>query len=80
MVDEVGLRSHTRGALGISTRGHDTGDAQFFVDLCDNVSLDHTFGVWAEVTKGMDVVDGVIEGDTIDRIEIAVAPSAGRTR
>jgi cyclophilin family peptidyl-prolyl cis-trans isomerase len=79
MVDEVGLRSHTRGALGISTRGHDTGDAQLFVDLCDNVSLDHGFGVWGEVTKGMDVVDGVIEGDAIDRIEITVAPSKGRT-
>src|SRR5439155_23613752 len=27
MLDEVGLLSHSRGSLGISTRGHDTGDA-----------------------------------------------------
>lgn len=71
MIDEVGLRSHTRGTLGMSTRGHDTGDAQFFVNLGDNPSLDHGFGVWAEVTKGMDVVDAVVEGDVIEKIELA---------
>ncbi len=74
MIDEVGLRSHTRGTLGISTRGHDTGDAQIFVNLGDNPSLDHTFGVWAEVTRGMDVVDGIVEGDVIERIQVG-APS-----
>jgi cyclophilin family peptidyl-prolyl cis-trans isomerase/HEAT repeat protein len=70
MVDEVGLRSHTRGSLGISTRGHDTGDAQFFVDLCDNASLDHSFGVWGEVVSGMEVVDGVLEGDVIRKVDV----------
>lgn len=69
MIDEVGLRSHTRGAVGISTRGRDTGDAQMAIDLCDNVSLDHNFTVWAEIIRGMDVVDGVLEGDVIERIE-----------
>ena len=41
MRDEVGLWPHVRGAVGISTRGHDTGDAQIFVDLVDNPRLDH---------------------------------------
>src|SRR5205823_13508731 len=36
MRDEVGLWPHVRGAVGISTRGHDTGDAQIFIDLVDN--------------------------------------------
>ncbi len=41
MRDEVGLWPHVRGSVGISTRGRDTGDAQFFVDLVDNPRFDH---------------------------------------
>jgi cyclophilin family peptidyl-prolyl cis-trans isomerase len=78
MVDEVGLRTHTKGSLGISTRGHDTGDAQIFVNLGDNPSLDHTFGVWAEVTSGMDTVDAIVEGDVIDKIEVRARSTKSR--
>jgi cyclophilin family peptidyl-prolyl cis-trans isomerase/HEAT repeat protein len=70
MRDEVGLRSHERGTLGISTRGRDTGDAQIFVNLIDNWRLDHDYTVFAEVVRGMDVVDAVLEGDLIARIEV----------
>jgi cyclophilin family peptidyl-prolyl cis-trans isomerase/HEAT repeat protein len=71
MIDEMGMRSHTRGTLGISTRGRDTGDAQIFVNLGDNPSLDHNFTIWAEVVRGMDTVDAVVEGDVIERIAVA---------
>jgi cyclophilin family peptidyl-prolyl cis-trans isomerase len=70
MRDELGLRSHTRGTVGLSTRGRDTGDAQFFINLLDNPRLDHEFTVFGEVTTGMDVVDAVLEGDAIARIEL----------
>ena len=70
MRDELGLRSHERGTLGISTRGRDTGDAQIFVNLIDNWRLDHDYTVFAEVVRGMDVVDAVLEGDVIRSIEI----------
>jgi cyclophilin family peptidyl-prolyl cis-trans isomerase len=30
---------HFRGTVGMSTRGHDTGDAQWFVNLRDNIGL-----------------------------------------
>jgi cyclophilin family peptidyl-prolyl cis-trans isomerase/HEAT repeat protein len=70
MRDEVGLRSHERGTLGISTRGRDTGDAQMFVNLIDNWRLDHDYTVFAEVVKGIDVVDAVLEGDVIARVEV----------
>jgi len=72
--DEVGLRSHERGTLGISTRGRDTGDAQIFVNLIDNWRLDHDYTVFADVVRGMDVVDGVLEGDVIERVDIIGAP------
>jgi len=70
MRDEVGAWPHVRGAVGISTRGHDTGDAQIFIDLVDNPRLDHDYTVFAQVLNGIDVVDRILEGDVIDRIEI----------
>jgi cyclophilin family peptidyl-prolyl cis-trans isomerase len=68
--DEVGLASNLRGTVGLSTRGRDTGDAQFYINLVDNVRLDHTYTVFATVERGMEIVDLVLEGDVIERIEI----------
>jgi cyclophilin family peptidyl-prolyl cis-trans isomerase/HEAT repeat protein len=70
MRDEVGLLSHQRGTVGISTRGRDTGDAQIFINLVDSPRLDHIYTVFAEVTAGMDVVDALLEGDVIERVEV----------
>jgi len=70
MRDEVGTWPHVRGAVGISTRGHDTGDAQIFVDLVDNPRLNHVYTVFAQVLNGIDVVDQILEGDVIERVEI----------
>jgi cyclophilin family peptidyl-prolyl cis-trans isomerase len=70
MRDEVGARSHERGTLGISTRGHDTGDGQIFINLVDNWRLDHLYTVFARVTEGMDVVDRILEGDVIETVQI----------
>ena len=68
MRDEPGL--HLRGTVGVSTRGRDTGDAQIFVNLVDSPRLDHIYTVFATVGAGMDVVDGILEGDVIERVEL----------
>jgi len=68
MRDEVGL--HLRGTVGISTRGRDTGDAQIFVNTIDSPRLDHTYTVFGTVIAGMNVVDGILEGDVIERVEL----------
>jgi cyclophilin family peptidyl-prolyl cis-trans isomerase len=68
--DELGTVPHVRGTVGMSTRGHDTGDAQWFVNLRDNLRLDPDYTVFGEVVNGIDVVDAVMEGDVIARIEI----------
>ena len=73
--DELANLSHLRGTVGMSTRGHDTGDAQWFFNLKDNARLDPNFTVFAEVVEGMDVVDGIIEGDAIARIREVRAPA-----
>jgi peptidyl-prolyl cis-trans isomerase B (cyclophilin B) len=70
MRDELGQWPHVRGAVGISTRGRDTGDAQIFVDLVDNPRFDHDYTVFAHVLNGMDVVDAILEGDVIEKIDI----------
>jgi cyclophilin family peptidyl-prolyl cis-trans isomerase/HEAT repeat protein len=72
--DEVGLRAHRRGAVGISTRGRDTGDAQFFVDLVDIPRLDHEYTVFAEVVEGMSTVDRILEGDIMQKVEVITQP------
>jgi cyclophilin family peptidyl-prolyl cis-trans isomerase/HEAT repeat protein len=68
--DEIGLAAHTRGAVGLSTRGRDTGDAQFFVNLVDNPRLDFEYTVFGYVeSRDMAIVDGIAEGDAIDTIK-----------
>jgi cyclophilin family peptidyl-prolyl cis-trans isomerase len=67
--DELGTIPHPRGTVGMSTRGHDTGDAQWFVNLRDNARLERDYTVFGEVTDGIDVVDGILEGDVIARVE-----------
>ena len=71
--DEVDLLPHWRGTVGLSTRGHDTGDAQIFINLADNVRLNHDYTIFGVVVDGMeDVVDLVVEGDVITRAEVRV--------
>ena len=64
------LEHHTRGAVGISTRGPDTGDAQIFIDLVDVPRLDHQYTVFARVVAGLDVVDRILEGARIKSITV----------
>lgn len=70
MRDEVGLQSHTRGAVGISTRGYDTGDTQIFFDLVDVPRLDHDYTVFATVASGLEHMDALLEGAQVRRVVI----------
>lgn len=70
MRDEVGFARNARGTFGISTRGRDTGDGQLYINLIDNVRLDHDYTVFAETTRGLDVLDRVQEGDVIEAVVI----------
>jgi cyclophilin family peptidyl-prolyl cis-trans isomerase len=70
MRDEAGTVPHVRGAVGISTRGRDTGDGQIFIDLVDLPRLDHDYTVFARVRSGMEVVDRLLEGARIMRVTV----------
>ena len=77
--DELGTVPHARGTIGMSTRGHDTGDAQWFINLKDNLRLGRDYTVFAEVVDGMEVVDGILEGDVVASIA-AVSPATSGSR
>jgi cyclophilin family peptidyl-prolyl cis-trans isomerase len=71
MRDEIDVASHERGSVGISTRGRDTGDAQFFINLVDNPRLDFeytVFGTAGPMDEHTDVIGDIQEGDAIDSI------------
>lgn len=68
LIDELGTVPHSRGTVGMSTRGHDTGDAQWFINLRDNARLAKDYTIFAEVVEGMALVDALLEGDRILRI------------
>jgi len=68
--DEPSTEPHTRGAVGISTRGRDSGDGQIFIDLVDLPRLDHDYTVFARVIAGLDVVDRIVEGSVITGITL----------
>lgn len=68
--DELSAEHHARYTLGISTRGRDTGDAQWFINLVDNYRLDHEYTVAGRVVDGFDVVDRILEGDVMESVRI----------
>jgi cyclophilin family peptidyl-prolyl cis-trans isomerase len=70
MRDELTLRTHARGTLGISTRGRDTGDAQWFINLVDNPLLDHEYTVFGRIDEGQAVAERILEGDRIEHVEV----------
>jgi cyclophilin family peptidyl-prolyl cis-trans isomerase len=71
--DELGTVAHPRGTVGMSTRGHDTGDAQWFINLKDNARLVGDYTVFAEVVEGIGVVDGILEGDIVESMRVEPA-------
>jgi peptidyl-prolyl cis-trans isomerase B (cyclophilin B) len=67
---EVGLWPHVRGTVGLSPHGDETRGAQVFVNLVDNPRFDHSLTVFAQVLNGVDVIDRIVEGDVIEKIEV----------
>lgn len=63
---------HDRGVLSMAHAGRNTGGSQFFVcHSRDNTAhLDRHHTVFGKVTKGLDVLDAIRQGDSIDAIEI----------
>lgn len=58
--------SHVRGVISMAragdmSSGFDTGSTQFFIVQKDSPSLDHYYAGFGKVTKGMEVVDKIVD-------------------
>jgi cyclophilin family peptidyl-prolyl cis-trans isomerase/HEAT repeat protein len=66
MRDEIGGAHNSRGTVGLSTRGRNTADAQFYINMVNNPRLDADYTVFAHVLPAdMGVVDRIQEGDVM---------------
>ena len=67
-----GNQHHERGVLSMAHAGRNTGGSQFFVCHSRNntAHLDRNHTCFGKVTEGVDVVDDIRQGDSIDSIEI----------
>ena len=73
MRDELTMRSHARGTVGISARGRDTGDGQWFINLVDNPLLDHEYTIVGRIDGGQAAAERLLEGDRIARVEVVTS-------
>ncbi|GAB5522994.1 MAG: peptidylprolyl isomerase [Roseivirga sp.] len=64
---------HDRGVLSMAHAGRNTGGSQFFICHSRNntAHLDRNHTCFGKVTEGVDIVDDIRQGDTIEKIVIA---------
>lgn len=63
---------HDRGVLSMAHAGRNTGGSQFFVchSRENTKHLDRHHTVFGKVTEGLDVLDAISQGDSIDAIKV----------
>jgi len=68
---EFNSRKHETGTLAMArSQSPDSAGSQFYICLAPQPSLDGQYTVFGQVTEGMDVVQAMEVGDTIDSITI----------
>jgi cyclophilin family peptidyl-prolyl cis-trans isomerase len=65
---EFRLHDYRTGSVGLASSGPDTESCQWFITHIPTPHLEGRYSIFAHVTQGMDVVDQVQIGDTIQRI------------
>ncbi len=63
--DEMNPRRYERGALGMALSGPDTGGSQYFITHSPQPHLDGHYTVFGRVVSGFDVLDAIVQGDSI---------------
>jgi cyclophilin family peptidyl-prolyl cis-trans isomerase/HEAT repeat protein len=67
--DEINRHPFVTGTLGMALSGPDTGGSQWFLTHSPQPHLDGGYTVFGRAARGMDLVDRVLPGDRILRIE-----------
>ena len=61
---------HERGVISMANAGPNTNGSQFFITHSPQSHLNGKHTVFGKVTKGLDVVDAIRQGDTITAVKV----------
>ena len=68
--DEFNRRRYARGSVGMALDGPDTGGSQYFITHAAQPHLDGHYTVFARMVGGDAVLDAIVQGDRILRVEV----------
>jgi cyclophilin family peptidyl-prolyl cis-trans isomerase/HEAT repeat protein len=67
--DEMNRNRYERGAVGMALSGPDTGGSQYFITHSPQPHLDGHYTVFGRVIRGFDVLDRIVQGDQISKVD-----------
>jgi cyclophilin family peptidyl-prolyl cis-trans isomerase len=67
--DEMNRHRYERGAVGMALSGPDTGGSQYFITHSPQPHLDGHYTVFGRVVRGFDVLDKIVQGDLITKVD-----------
>jgi cyclophilin family peptidyl-prolyl cis-trans isomerase len=67
---EFALHDYKAGAVGMASSGKDTESCQFFVTHGSTPHLEGRYTIFGYVTDGQDVIQSIVPGDVIEKVEL----------
>jgi peptidylprolyl isomerase/peptidyl-prolyl cis-trans isomerase B (cyclophilin B) len=68
---EFNARKHERGTVAMArSQDQDSAGSQFYICFGPQPHLDGQYTVFGQVTEGMDVVDQIKQGDTMNKVSV----------